>query len=423
MGVDAVSDRAVFLDRDGVLNVAPVVNRRPGSPRHVSEFRIAPGAPAALGRLRAAGFKLIVVTNQPEVARGVLARAALDAMHDVLHQELPIDEIRVCFHDKADRCACRKPEPGMIVDAARALDVELTKSFMIGDRWRDVEAGRRAGCRTVLIEYDYDEPDPMPDYRASSIQEAADWVLRTADAASAQALLSGLRVKLFCDGADLESVRALACNPLIKGFTTNPTLMRKAGVASYEAFARDVIALVAPRPVSLEVLADEAAAMERQARMIAAWGENVYVKVPVTNTHGETMAPLVGTLAQAGVKVNVTAVFTLNQVREIASHLSPDTASCVSVFAGRIADAGRDPEPIVGAALTMLASLPKAEVIWASPRELLNIFQADRAGCHIITVSSDLLKRVEHVGRDLGAFSLDTVRQFFADAGAAGYRL
>ena len=418
-----MSTRAVFLDRDGVLNVAPVVDGRAGSPRQLSEMQIAPGAAEALQCLRAAGFKLIVVTNQPEVARGKIAIETLDAMHAALRAQLPIDEIRVCLHDNGDRCDCRKPRPGMILDAARESGIELTSSYLIGDRWRDVEAGRRAGCRTVLIDYGYDEPDVPPDHRARSIREAADWVLQDAAAPSPQERLGRLRVKLFCDGADLAAVRELAANPLIKGFTTNPTLMRKAGVESYETFAREAITIVAPRPVSLEVFADDAEAMERQARTIAGWGENVYVKIPVTNTRGETMAPLVGTLSRAGVKVNVTAVFTVQQVREIASHLSPGTPSCVSVFAGRIADAGRDPQPIVGAALTMLRPLPKAEVIWARPRELLNIIQADRVGCHIITVSNDLLKRMDTVGRDLDAYSLDTVRQFFADARAAGYRL
>jgi transaldolase len=418
-----MSNRAVFLDRDGVLNVAPVVDGRPGSPRQLSELHIAPGAPEALACLRAAGFRLIVVTNQPEVARGKISLETLDAMHAALRAQLPIDEIRVCLHDKGGGCDCRKPRPGMITDAARDAGIELTRSYVIGDRWRDVEAGRRAGCRTVLIDYGYDEPEVPPDYRARSIREAADWVLKDAAASSPQERLGRLRVKLFCDGADLAAVRELAANPLIKGFTTNPTLMRKAGVASYEAFARDVITIVAPRPVSLEVFADEADEMERQARTIAGWGENVYVKIPVTNTRGDTMAPLVGKLAQAGVKVNVTAVFTLNQVGDVASQLLPGIPSCVSIFAGRIADAGRDPEPIVAAALTMLQGLPNAEVIWASPRELLNIFQADRVGCHIITVSSDLLKRIENVGRDFDAYSLDTVRMFFADAGAAGYRL
>lgn len=423
MGVDAPVTRAVFLDRDGVLNVATVVDGRPFAPRDLHDFQIVPGAPDALARLRAAGFRLIVVTNQPDVARGSMTREALDAMHDVLRARLPIDDIRVCPHDRGDGCACRKPRPGMLFDAARDHGIELTASFLIGDRWRDVDAGRRAGCRTVLIDYGYDEPDMMPDHRTSSIAGAADWILAAAAPAEPADVLRRLALKVYCDGADLDSVRELAENPVIRGFTTNPTLMRRAGVASYEEFARAMIAIVGDRPVSLEVFSDDLASMERQAMTLAGWGEQVYVKIPATNTRGESTASLIRTLSHAGVKVNVTAVLTLNQVRESADSLSGATPANVSVFAGRIADTGRDPEPIVAAAIEMLRPLPLAEVIWASPREPLNLFQAARVGCHIITVNADVLKRLGSAGRDLAALSLDTVRQFFADASAAGYRL
>jgi len=235
--------------------------------------------------------------------------------------------------------------------------------------------------------------------------------------------LAALRVKLFADGADLAGIRAMAALPHIAGFTTNPTLMRKAGIADYEAFAKSVLPELGGRPVSFEVFSDDFAEMESQARRIAGWGENVFVKIPITNTRGESSAPLVRRLAAAGVKLNVTALMTLDQVREIAAVLAPEVAANVSLFAGRIADTGRDPIPAVIAAVVALRDLPNAELIWASPRELLNVFQADAAGCHIITATNDILAKLANVGKDLGTFSLETVQMFYNDASAAGYRL
>lgn len=232
-----------------------------------------------------------------------------------------------------------------------------------------------------------------------------------------------LKIKLFADGADLAGIMEMHADPRIAGFTTNPTLMRKAGVADYEAFARDLLGHVTDRPVSLEVFADDAAEMERQARRLAALGPNVNVKIPVTNTAGESMAPLVGRLAAEGVQLNITAILKLDQVREIGAALDPGTPAIVSVFAGRIADTGRDPVPMMAEALTILADKPKAELLWASPRELLNIFQADAIGCHIITATPDILKKLALVGKDLAAYSLETVEMFRRDAVAAGYRL
>lgn len=232
-----------------------------------------------------------------------------------------------------------------------------------------------------------------------------------------------LRVKVFADGADLPGIAALAANPLIRGFTTNPTLMRAAGVADYESFARQVLEVVADRPISFEVFSDEFDEMERQALKIARWADNVYVKIPVTNTRGESSLDLVSSLAGAGVKVNLTAMMTAEQVKAAAERLSGGPPSCVSVFAGRIADTGRDPVPIMRDCLAAIAGEPQVELIWASPRELLNIFQADAIGCHIITVTHDLLKKLANVGRDLDEYSLDTVRMFHRDAEQAGYRL
>jgi transaldolase len=232
-----------------------------------------------------------------------------------------------------------------------------------------------------------------------------------------------LRVKIFADGCDLDGVRALYGNPLISGFTTNPSLMRKSGVSDYEAFARALLAVVPDRPISFEVFADDAAEMERQGRIIAGWGEHVYVKIPVTNTQGvPTDAALRGLVAE-GVKVNVTGLMTTDQVRWVADCLAPDVPACVSVFAGRIADTGVDPVPIMSASLEILRGLPETELIWASPRELLNVVQADAIGCDIITVTHDLLKKLPILGRDLTDYSLDTVRMFHGDAVAAGFTL
>jgi transaldolase len=232
-----------------------------------------------------------------------------------------------------------------------------------------------------------------------------------------------LRVKLFADGADLEVIRRMAANPKIQGFTTNPTLMRKAGISDYVAFAREVLGVVPDRPISFEVFSDEFDEMEQQAREIASWGANVFVKIPVTNTRGESAAALVARLSGAGVQLNVTAILTEAQVAEVAAALAPGVASFVSVFAGRIADTGRDPVPVIARTVELLHDRPGAEVIWASPRELLNVFQADAVGCHVITATADVLKKLALVGKDLTRYSLETVEMFYKDAQAAGFTI
>lgn len=232
-----------------------------------------------------------------------------------------------------------------------------------------------------------------------------------------------LKVKIFADGADKAALLELYKDPVIQGFTTNPTLMRKAGVSDYQAFALDVLREVKDRPISFEVFSDEFAEMETQAMKLASWGQNVYVKIPVTNTRGESSAALIRRLAGRGVKVNATAILTLAQVQEIARSLAGGPPSIISVFAGRIADTGVDPLPIMKAALETVAPYPNIEIIWASPREVFNIVQADQIGCHIITVTGDLLKKLPVLGRGLDEMSLDTVRMFHRDAAAAGYTL
>ena len=235
--------------------------------------------------------------------------------------------------------------------------------------------------------------------------------------------LADLKVKIFGDGAELPGMLALYRLPHIKGFTTNPTLMNKAGIHDYRAFAKEVVQAIPDRPVSFEVFSDEIAEMERQAHEIAGWGEQVYAKIPVTNTRREPTYDLVRRLSHGGVKVNVTAVMTLDQVAELAKRLQGGAPSCVSVFAGRIADTGRDPLPIMMSALNLLGAAPASELIWASPRELLNVFQADDIGCHIITVTPDILNKLSNVGKDLGDYSLETVKMFYTDAQKAGFQL
>jgi len=236
-------------------------------------------------------------------------------------------------------------------------------------------------------------------------------------------LISDLQVKIFGDGADIASILELSRKPFIKGFTTNPTLMRKAGVPDYASFAALVLQQIPDRPVSFEVLADDEATMERQARYMATWGPNVYVKIPVMNTKRMPMYSLIERLSQEGIQLNVTAVFTLEQTREVARRLAGGAPSNISIFAGRIADTGRDPVPVMSRAVDLLKRNEQCELIWASPRELLNIFQADAIGCHIITVTSDILKKLDLVGKNLDEFSLETVKMFYDDGLSSGYTL
>lgn len=235
-------------------------------------------------------------------------------------------------------------------------------------------------------------------------------------------MLSDFTVKVFADGADLDGILALSEDPRISGFTTNPTLMWKAGLTDYQDFAKRLLERIT-KPISFEVFADDADEMCRQAQLISSWGDNVYVKIPVTTTSGESMAALVRQLSEDGVKVNVTALFTTAQVELIAGAVKDGAPSYISVFAGRIADAGIEPVPIMAKAVDIMADAPRAELIWASPREILNVVQADRVGCHIITLTHELLAKLDSIGKDLDQFSLETVQMFHSDAIAAGFTL
>ena len=235
--------------------------------------------------------------------------------------------------------------------------------------------------------------------------------------------LADLKVKIFADGADYDGIVKMSRDPLIKGFTTNPSLMRKAGVSDYEAFARKVLGTITDRPVSFEVFADDFPSMAEQARMIAGWGPNVNVKIPVTNTKGQSSAEIIRALSADGVVLNITAIFTLDQVRAVADALDPKTSAIVSVFAGRIADTGIDPIPHMLAAKQILGSRPKAQLLWASTRELLNIFHAEESSCDIVTVPNEFLAKLDLVDKDLAEYSRETVQLFYRDATAAAYQI
>jgi transaldolase len=232
-----------------------------------------------------------------------------------------------------------------------------------------------------------------------------------------------LKVKIFADGADKVGMLEMYQKPFIKGLTTNPTLMNKAGIRDYRSFCKDILLSIKDKPLSFEVFSDDFTEMEKQALEIASWGDNVYVKIPITNTKSETCYKLIQKLAKEKVKLNITALMTVDQVTEVVNSLDESTPSFISIFAGRIADTGRDPIPIMASALDIMKKNNRSELIWASPRELLNIFQADDIGCHVITVTSDILKKLSLIGYDLEKYSLDTVKMFYNDAVVAGFKL
>ena len=420
---------AVFLDRDGVLNRNDVCNGRPYAPTTLSDFEFLPDVHQALQRLDAAGALLVVATNQPDMGEGKVPQCVVEAMHDRILSETPVTDIRVCYHTDRDECDCRKPKPGMLLAAAAEHNIDLSRSYMVGDRWRDVSAGIAAGCKTILIDYQYDESGPnSSDITVTSLLEAAEVILKDHQQPSTEGMpamtpVSELNVEIFADGADIDGISMMAANPLIKGFTTNPTLMRRAGISDYEAFAREVLEVVTDLPVSFEVFADDFEEMANQALEISSWGANVNVKIPITNTKGESSADLVEKLSKSGVSVNVTALMELSQVETIAARLEPDVPAFVSVFAGRIADTGLDPIPVMADAVRCLRDKPAARLIWASPRELLNIFHAEQCGCHIITVTNDVLAKLPMIGKNLAEYSLETVKMFYSDAQSAGYSI
>ncbi len=419
--------RAVFLDRDGVLNRAIARQGRPHPPADLEEVEICAGAPAACAALRAAGYLLIVVTNQPDPARGTTTQAAVEAINARVAAAvgIPIDQVSTCWAD--GHHPDRKPNPGMLLRAATQYGLDLAACWMVGDRHGDILAGQRAGCRTILIGDAWGElaRGAEPTFYCPDLTAAATTILTQPGATMSDTVTPAnqLKIKIWADGADKAGILDLDRNPLVSGFTTNPTLMAKAGITDYAAFARDILGTIHNKPVSFEVFTDDIADMERQARLITAWGSNLFTKIPVTNTKGESCVPLIRKLSQEGVKLNVTAILTLDQVWDVAQALRGGAEAVVSVFAGRIADTGRDPVPYMTASKAMLSIAPNAGLLWASVRELQNIYQAEQSGCAVVTVPHDILKKLSNVNRDLAEYSLDTVKMFRDDSLKAGFRL
>jgi transaldolase len=441
----------ILLDRDGVLNYA-VVDPEHGtidSPLHPSQVSLIPGVGKALARLTAAGYGLAIVTNQPAAAKKKTTRANLQAVHEAVVAGVSSEGGRIlsshiCFHRSEDACACRKPKPGLILEALECNPgFDRVGAWMVGDGVTDVQAGAALGLQTAFLGPRKCDAckivglyELTPTWWGADLPAFADHLLANegppamivarpretvADPAPSR---NRLRVKVFADGANLESMLALAGDPLIKGFTTNPTLMRQSGVKEYTIFSRQVLEAIPDKPISFEVLADDPQEIRRQALLIARWGKNVYVKIPVTNSEGVPLAALVNDLSHQGVKINVTAVFTLEQVAATCQALKGGAPSVVSVFAGRIADSGQDPVPHMRVALSICRSVDDAiELLWASPREILNVVQADEIGVDIITVTEAIRTKLHLLGKDLTEFSRETVLMFKKDGESAGFRL
>jgi transaldolase len=414
--------RAVFLDRDGVLNVPVIKNGKPYPPAVVEEFRLIAGVEEATEALVKAGFLLIVITNQPDPLRGTQRKETVEEMHALLKQWLPIHDILTAWDEHSPDY---KPGIGLIEEAVRKYNIDLKQSFFVGDRWRDVECGKRAGCFTILVDNKCQEPlTSEPDLYCANLLEAARSIYCNPTIKGKSMMTTkDFKIKIFADGAEVSVMKKMTANPLIKGFTTNPTLMRKAGVTNYEDFARLVVSEFKNYPISLEVFADTLPAMEQQAQKLASLGDNVYVKIPVTNTKGLSTAPLIHKLSSEGIKVNITAVMLLSQVEEMTDALQEGVPSYISIFAGRIADTGIDPVPLMQKSLATIQKKSSIELLWASPRELLNVIQADQIGCHIITATTDILAKLTLIGKDLTEYSLDTVKMFYQDALAADYNI
>ena len=432
--------RAIFLDRDGVLNaLVRYSDAPPESPRVAADLHLLPGVALACRQLRQAGWLLVLVSNQPNAAKGKSTLAELGEVHTALVAQLGaqgawLDGAFYCHHHPdgvvaawTGPCPCRKPQPGLLLRAAAQHDLDLGQCWLVGDQDTDTQAGRAAGCLTASVQ----QPDSahkrghLPaDVACADLAGFARGLLSgTLQAAEEPSRMPPLRIQIYSDGADIAEMLAARASGQVQGFTTNPTLMRKAGLTDYLAFARAALAAIPDLPISLEVFADDFDEMERQARLLAALGANVFVKIPITNTLGDSAVPLVRRLSADGIQLNVTAILTLVQVEAVAAALNPQVPAIVSVFAGRIADTGVDPVPIMTQSLGLLSGLPRAQLLWASPREVLNVVQADQCGCHIITITPDLQKKLVLVGKSLEAMSLDTVQMFRRDALAAGYRL
>jgi transaldolase len=385
-------NKAFFFDRDGILNKAIVKNRKPYSPKFPHQLEKNYEILNLIKHLKKNKFIIIVITNQPELSRGGLFKYSSIFMNFLIEKYFLIDEIFVCGHNKKDRCNCRKPKNGMLISAAKKWNIDFKKSFLIGDRWKDIEAGNSVGCKTIYIDYNF----KMNKFN---------------------------NTKIFADGADFNEMIKLSKTSFVKGLTTNPSLMRKNGISDYESFAKKILKKIKKKPLSFEVFSDNIDEMKEQALKINSWGKNIYVKIPITNTKKKSTAKLIKYLTSKNIKVNVTAVMTLKQVKEVLKNLNPKIPSYISIFAGRIADTGRDPVPTMQAALKLMKKNKNCELIWASTREIYNIYQSSQIKCHIITVTADLIRKFPLLNYNLERYSLDTVKGFRSDAVKSKFKI
>jgi len=430
--------KAIFLDRDGVINrlIYNPDNLEYESPHSEKDIELYPGTLPALKQLKDMGYLLFIVSNQPSFAKGKASLEAIQAIHKKIHKQLldfgvEFTEYFYCYHhpngivaEYSYDCQCRKPKPYFLLQAKDKYCLNMADSWMIGDCDLDIQCGLSAGVKTIAISEEKSKQrrgSMKAHFCTNNLMEAVEVIFKQEK--RMRRPLEGLKIKIFADGADISAMKRAYQEGIVKGFTTNPVLMRKANIIDYEKFAREALREIPDLPISFEVLSDDFSSMEREARKISGWGRNVNVKIPITNTKGESSIPLIHKLSLDGLFLNITAILTVEQMKEVAEAISPRARTIVSVFAGRIADTGRNPIPYIKKGIELLKANPQAELLWASCRELLNIFQAQMCGCHIITVTDDILNKISLIGKDLDLLSLETVDLFHKNAQSGGYKI
>lgn len=430
--------KAIFLDRDGVINrlVYNPNSSQYESPHFEKEVELYPGVLPALKQLKDRGYLLFLISNQPSFAKGKTSLENIQAIHERIHKHLldfgvEFTEYFYCYHhpqgiisEYAYDCQCRKPKPYFLLQAKDKYCLNMADSWMIGDCDLDIQCGLSAGVKTIAISEEKSKQrrgSVKAHFCANNLMEAVEAIFKQEKRMGKP--LEGLKIKIFADGADISAMKRAYQEGIVKGFTTNPVLMRKANIIDYEKFAHEALREIPDLPISFEVLSDDFSSMEREARKISSWGRNVNVKIPITNTKGESSIPLIHKLSLDGLFLNITAILTVEQMKEIAEAISPKAKTIVSVFAGRIADTGRDPMPYIKKGVELLKANPHAELLWASSRELLNIFQAEACGCRIITVTDDILNKIPMVGKELDILSLETVDLFYKNIQTGGYKI
>ncbi len=416
------------------------------SPLHPDQVDVPDDVPEAIKILTDLGYGLAVATNQPAAKQNKTTHENLLAVHEKVLRLAQshggkILSSHICFHRAEENCICRKPKTKLLEDAIAAnKDYSAAGGWMIGDGVTDVMAGALLGLNTGFVGKEkiefhkvFEEYGVFPTHWGKKLLNFANYIrLRMATHKTGDHKVSTVqapsifknKIKIYSDGADMASLLEMANNPNVHGITTNPTLMKKAGIAKYKEFCIEVLSKVKDKPISFEIFADDLVSMKSQALEISSWGKNVYVKIPVTNTEGVSTAPLVKELSHLGVRLNVTAILTIGQVYTVCEALKGGAPAVVSVFAGRVADTGRDPMPVMAAASELCrAAGENIELLWASTREVFNVIQAEQAGCDIITVAPDMIKKMSMLNMDLLQLSIETVRMFKRDADQAGFQL